>query len=81
METFIDLLFGNTLTLLVFFPALACVPLLFFPKESSGAVLTYLNPRDMGCYFADQWCWWALSIAGNADGFINHNTTRPASAH
>jgi NADH-quinone oxidoreductase subunit M len=41
MQTFIDLLFGNTLTLLVFFPALACVPLLFFPRGSEGAVKVY----------------------------------------
>ena len=41
MQTLIDLLFGNTLTLLVFFPALACVPLLFFPKGSDGAVKVY----------------------------------------
>ncbi len=41
MQTLIDLLSGNTLTLLVFFPALACVPLLFFPKGSEGAVKVY----------------------------------------
>ena len=37
----LDLLFGNTLTLLVFFPALACVPLLFFPQGSERAVKVY----------------------------------------
>ncbi|HBL28231.1 MAG TPA: hypothetical protein DD490_15460, partial [Acidobacteria bacterium] len=41
MQTFIDLLFGNTLTRLVFFPALACLPLLFFPKGRDGAVKLY----------------------------------------
>ncbi|HJX29952.1 MAG TPA: NADH-quinone oxidoreductase subunit M, partial [Thermoanaerobaculia bacterium] len=41
MQTLIDLLFGNTLTLLVFFPALACLPLLFFPRGSAGAVKVY----------------------------------------
>jgi NADH-quinone oxidoreductase subunit M len=41
MQTFIDLFFDNTLTLLVFFPALACLPLLFFPKGSEGAVKIY----------------------------------------
>jgi NADH-quinone oxidoreductase subunit M len=41
MQTFFDLLFDNTLTLLVFFPALACVPLLFFPKGSAGAAKVY----------------------------------------
>ena len=41
MQTFIDLLFGNTLTRLVFFPALACLPLLFFPKGREGAVKLY----------------------------------------
>ncbi len=29
---FLDLLLGNTLTRLVFFPAVACLPLLFFRK-------------------------------------------------
>ncbi len=39
METFLELLTGNTLTRLVFFPALACLPLLFFSKsgEAKGA--------------------------------------------
>ncbi|HKH45378.1 MAG TPA: NADH-quinone oxidoreductase subunit M [Thermoanaerobaculia bacterium] len=41
MQTLIDLFSGNTLTLLVFFPALACVPLLFFPRGSEGAVKVY----------------------------------------
>src|SRR6185436_7827398 len=41
MQTLIDLLFGGTLTRLVFFPALACLPLLFFPKGSERTVKVY----------------------------------------
>ncbi|HSF41890.1 MAG TPA: NADH-quinone oxidoreductase subunit M [Thermoanaerobaculia bacterium] len=41
METFFDLLFGNTLTRLVFFPTLAALPLLFFPRGSDKAVKVY----------------------------------------
>jgi len=45
METFLDLLVGNTLTRLVFFPAVAALPLLFFPRgprSNNGAVKVYL---------------------------------------
>ena len=41
METFFDLLLGNTLTRLVFFPAIACLPLLFFPRTATRAVKVY----------------------------------------
>ncbi len=37
----LELLFGNTLTRLVFFPAVACLPLLFFPRRSDRAVKIY----------------------------------------
>ncbi|HYG61266.1 MAG TPA: NADH-quinone oxidoreductase subunit M [Thermoanaerobaculia bacterium] len=36
MDTFLELLVGNTLTRLIFFPTLACLPLLFFPKGEGG---------------------------------------------
>jgi len=39
--SFLELLLGNTITRLVFFPALACVPLLFFPRDRQGAVKIY----------------------------------------
>ena len=38
---FLDLLLGNTLTRLVFFPAVACLPLVFFRKGSDRAVKVY----------------------------------------
>ena len=38
---FLDLLLGNTLTRLVFFPAVACLPLVFFKKGSDRAVKVY----------------------------------------
>jgi NADH-quinone oxidoreductase subunit M len=41
METLFDLLLGNTLTRLVFFPAAACLPLLFFPRHAERAVKIY----------------------------------------
>jgi NADH-quinone oxidoreductase subunit M len=41
METILELLVGNTLTRLVFFPAIACLPLLFFPRGASGTVKSY----------------------------------------
>ncbi len=41
METFLHLLLGNTLTRLVFFPALAALPLLFFPRGSGKPVKIY----------------------------------------
>ena len=41
MQTFLDLLPGNTLTRLIFFPAVACLPLLFFPKGSARGVKVY----------------------------------------
>jgi NADH-quinone oxidoreductase subunit M len=41
MQTALDLLLGNTLTRLVFFPAVACLPLLFFPRGSDRAVKIY----------------------------------------
>jgi NADH-quinone oxidoreductase subunit M len=41
MDTFFDLLLGNTLTRLVFFPTLAALPLLFFRRGSAGAVKIY----------------------------------------
>ncbi|MFL5681918.1 MAG: NuoM family protein [Chloroflexota bacterium] len=44
METILQLLLGNTLTRLVFFPAIACLPLLFFPRRAGdrgGAVKVY----------------------------------------
>ena len=36
METFLQLLAGNTLTRLVFFPTLACLPLLFIKQDSAA---------------------------------------------
>src|SRR5438128_188384 len=41
MDTVFDLLLGNTLTRLVFFPALACLPLLFFPRSAVRAAKIY----------------------------------------
>jgi NADH-quinone oxidoreductase subunit M len=41
METFFELLFGNTLTRLVFFPAVACLPLLFFPRGAVRGIKLY----------------------------------------
>jgi len=41
MDLALELLLGNTLTRLVFFPAAACLPLLFFPKGSEGAIKLY----------------------------------------
>ncbi|HMB54339.1 MAG TPA: NADH-quinone oxidoreductase subunit M, partial [Thermoanaerobaculia bacterium] len=38
---FLELLFGNTLTRLVFFPAVACLPLLFFPRGNERLVKWY----------------------------------------
>ena len=39
--TFLELLLGNTITRVVFFPAFACVPLLFFARRSSAAIRVY----------------------------------------
>ncbi len=36
MQTMLDLLLGNTLTRLVFFPAVACIPLLFLGRGSAA---------------------------------------------
>ena len=41
MDTFLGLLAGNTLTRLVFFPAVACLPLLFFPRSAARATKIY----------------------------------------
>jgi NADH-quinone oxidoreductase subunit M len=41
MDTFLHLLLGNTLTRLVFFPAVAALPLLFFPRGSGKPVKIY----------------------------------------
>jgi NADH-quinone oxidoreductase subunit M len=41
MQSILDLLAGNTLTRLVFFPAVACLPLLCFPRGSVRAVKIY----------------------------------------
>ena len=41
MDTILELLFGNTLTRLVFFPTIACLPLLFFPRSATKAVKIY----------------------------------------
>jgi NADH-quinone oxidoreductase subunit M len=41
MQTILDLLAGNTLTRLVFFPAIACLPLPFFSHASARAVKVY----------------------------------------
>ncbi len=41
MDTFLHLLLGDTLSRLVFFPALACLPLLFFRREATRAVKSY----------------------------------------
>jgi NADH-quinone oxidoreductase subunit M len=42
MDTVFDLLIGNTLTRLVFFPAVACLPLLFFPRAAVRATKIYV---------------------------------------
>src|SRR4051812_28301530 len=42
MDTVLDLLLGNTLTRLVFFPAVACLPLLFFPRSAVRAAKVYV---------------------------------------
>jgi NADH:ubiquinone oxidoreductase subunit 4 (subunit M) len=42
MDTFLALLAGNTLTRLVFFPTLAALPLLFFPKGAAKPAKVYL---------------------------------------
>jgi NADH-quinone oxidoreductase subunit M len=41
MSPWFELLFGNTLTRLVFFPAVAALPLLLFPKAAERAVKVY----------------------------------------
>jgi NADH-quinone oxidoreductase subunit M len=41
METFLDLLLGDSLTRLVFFPAVACLPLLFFPRDQVKPIKVY----------------------------------------
>lgn len=41
MDLALELILGNTLTRLVFFPAAACLPLLFFPKGSDRAIKIY----------------------------------------
>jgi NADH-quinone oxidoreductase subunit M len=41
MSTMLDLLCGNTLTRLVFFPTIACLPLLFFRAGAARAVKLY----------------------------------------
>jgi NADH-quinone oxidoreductase subunit M len=41
MADFLQLLAGNTLTRLVFFPAVACLPLAFFRRGADRAVKTY----------------------------------------
>ncbi len=41
MTGFLELLLANSLTRVVFFPAIACLPLLFFRRESKGAVRLY----------------------------------------
>jgi NADH-quinone oxidoreductase subunit M len=42
MDTVFALLTGNTLTRLVFFPAVACLPLLFFPRSAVRATKIYV---------------------------------------
>jgi NADH-quinone oxidoreductase subunit M len=42
MDTVLELLTGNTLTRLVFFPAVACLPLLFFPRSAVRATRLYV---------------------------------------
>jgi NADH-quinone oxidoreductase subunit M len=41
MDTFLHLITHDSLTLVVFFPTLAVLPLLFFPRGSDGAVKVY----------------------------------------
>ncbi len=41
MQTFLELLIGNSLTRLVFFPAVACLPLAFFPPGRHELVKRY----------------------------------------
>ncbi|MFP5286770.1 MAG: hypothetical protein ACLGI9_13605, partial [Thermoanaerobaculia bacterium] len=41
MDTILELLTGNTLTRLVFFPTIACLPLLFFPRSAAKGVKVY----------------------------------------
>ncbi|MFL6200463.1 MAG: NuoM family protein [Thermoanaerobaculia bacterium] len=41
LDTILELLLGNTLTRLVFFPTIACLPLLFFPRRATQAVKVY----------------------------------------
>jgi NADH-quinone oxidoreductase subunit M len=41
METFLGQILGNTLTRLVFFPTVAALPLLFFPRGKDGAAKVY----------------------------------------
>jgi NADH-quinone oxidoreductase subunit M len=41
MNDFLDLISGNTLTRLVFFPAVACLPLLFLRRDAVRATKTY----------------------------------------
>src|SRR5687767_11551275 len=42
MATILELLLGNTLTRLVFFPAVACLPLLFLGRASAKATKIYV---------------------------------------
>jgi NADH-quinone oxidoreductase subunit M len=42
METFFALLFGDTLTRLVFFPTVAALPLFFFARARAGAAKVYV---------------------------------------
>ena len=62
MQTFLSLISNLTLTLLVFFPTLACVPLLFAPRDASPrgiklyALLVSLVEMAIG--FAYAWRHW-----------------------
>ena len=53
METFLQLLAGNTLTRLVFFPTLACLPLLFIKKDAAARAYALV----VGCIEAGLGLW------------------------
>jgi NADH-quinone oxidoreductase subunit M len=70
MDTFIHLFTHSTLTLVVFFPTVAVLPLLFFPRDSQGAVKVYVLLATLAELLLGGWYLLARYTAGAPFPFV-----------
>jgi NADH-quinone oxidoreductase subunit M len=79
MSELLDLFLGNTLTRLVFFPAVACLPLLLFPRDARGTQGVKVYTLLASLVEVALGAWYLATHAGPDGGFAARLTAAGAS--